>query len=189
MSLINDALKRASESDRNRPPQAALPRLMQPVAAIPRQPPAKRRPRQVFWLVAAIALEVFGLVLAGWYCWKWWDAAHPIVATAPAAPRQLTAAAPPPAPNPASVVPGNPPPSATAAAAPAPPVSDPDGWPVNLSVRAIFYDKTSPRALVNGRMVGPGDKVDGVLVTGIQIDRVLVEWNGKSKEITMRGGP
>jgi hypothetical protein len=183
MSLINDALKRASQSDKNRPAQAALPSLMQPVAERPRT--------RISWLLAAIVVGALGLALAGWYFWKWWGATHPIVATAPVQPAQKIVAEPqPPAPKPAPIIRESPPPPATPAPLPvvvAPPASAPDAWPINLTVKAIFYSKTSPRALVNGRMVGTGDKIDGVLVTGILSDRVFVDWKGQSREIMIGG--
>ena len=189
MSLINDALKRASQSDRNRPAQAPLPRPMQPAPARPRS--------RVSWLLAAIVVAVLGFSLAGWSFWKWWGASHPVVATALDQPAQRIVAAPQlPAPKPAPVIPASPPPSAAPAAspvvaapapAPAPPVSAPDAWPIDLTVKAIFYSKANPRALVNGKMVETGDKIDGVLVTGILSDRVFVDWKGQSKVIMMGG--
>ena len=184
MSLINDALKRASEADRNRPAQAALPFSMQPVAATPRT--------RISWLLAAIVVAALGLALAGWSFWKWWEATHPIVATTPVQPAQMIVAEPPPpAPKRAPIIQERPAPApvvvAPSAPAPAPPASAPDAWPINLTVKAIFYSKTSPRALVNGRMVETGDKIDGVLVTGILSDRVFVDWKGQSREIMIGG--
>jgi hypothetical protein len=177
MSLINDALKRASESDRNRPAQASLPRPMQPVA----QPASIG----VSWLVAASIVAALCVALAAWFLWKGWNAGHSAAAT-PAI--QL----PPPAPKLAPVVHETPPPPAPspvviapAAPAPAPPVSVPDVWPIKLTVKAIFYSKTNPRALVNGITVETGDKIDDVLVTGILSDRIFVDWKGQSKIIMM----
>jgi hypothetical protein len=174
MSLINDALKRASESDRNRPAQAALPALMQPVA--------KRPHTRVSMLLAAIAVAAVGLALAGWCMWKWWGATHTIVAAAPVLPGRSTVASPPPpaaTPSPAVVT--------APASVLAPTVSISDGWPTNLTVKAIIYSKTSPRALVNGKMVGTGDTIEGVLVTGILSDRIFVDFNGQSREIKIGG--
>jgi hypothetical protein len=57
-----------------------------------------------------------------------------------------------------------------------------------LTVKAIFYSKTTPRALVSGRTVGPGERINGVLISRIESDRVVVEWNGHTKELIM-GGP
>jgi hypothetical protein len=183
MSLINDALKRASQSDRNRPAQAALPSLMQPVAPQPRAGTP--------WLMGAVFAGALCLVLAGWFFWKWWGAAHPNIADAPAQPAQTIVAEPNSrAPEPTPVIRKNPsPPGAVAApavvAAPVAPASD--SWPIDLTVKAIFFSKTNPRALVNGRTLGTGDTIDGVLVTGILSDRVFVDWKGQSKVIVLGG--
>jgi hypothetical protein len=183
MSLINDALKRASQSDRNRPIQAGLPRPMQPVAARPGNGNS--------WLLAAIIVAVLGFALAGWFLWKWRNPTNPTVAVAPIQPAQTIATTPPPvATAPAPIVRESPPPPATPVAAapviptPPVPVAKPN-WPIELTVKAIFYSKIHPRALVNGTTVEPGDKIDGVLVTGIDPDRVLVEWNGETRELVM----
>jgi hypothetical protein len=186
MSLINDALKRASQSDRKRPAQAALPRPMQPAAA-----PARARNS---WLLLAIIVAVLGFALAGLSFWKWWGATHPVVATAPVQPVrpvQTIVEAPPPAtPKPAPIIQEAPPPVAVPAApvivaAPVPVVKPP--WPIELTAKAIFYSKIHPHALVNGRTVEPGDKIEGVLITEIEPDRVVVEWNGEKKELLMGG--
>jgi hypothetical protein len=194
MSLINDALKRASQSDRKRPAQAALPRPMQPAAA-----PARARNS---WLLAAIIVAVLGFALAGLSFWKWWGATHPVVATAPAQPVQsvqtIVESPPPAAPKPVPIIQEAPPPVAAAAPAPVPALATPvivavpvpvvkPAWPIELTAKAIFYSKIHPHALVNGRTVEPGDKIDGVLVTGIEPDRVVVEWNGEKKELLMGG--
>jgi hypothetical protein len=193
MSLINDALKRASQSDRNRPRQAAVPAAMEPAAGANRSP---------LPLVLAAGVVV-ALALAGWFFWQWWIASHHATAANPPAPAQAVIAAappPPPAPPPAQVeTPAVPvaktekPPGAAekaadaapaaAPAAAAPPAEKP--WPVELTLKAIFYSKAAPRALVNGRMVAPGDQFDGVTVTQIESNRVVVEWNGQSKELLM----
>jgi hypothetical protein len=185
MSLINDALKRASESDRNRPAQAALPPLMQPAAARP-------GPRSASLLIA-IALAVVGLAITGWAYWKSWaDGRHAYAAV----PVQAAAAEPAPAsPKPVPAV--NTAPAVTAAPAPAPivsvaavavaPAPVPDEMPTNLTVKAIFYSKTSPHALINGSVVETGDRVNGVLITGISSNCVYVDWNGNTRELTLGG--
>ncbi len=184
MSLINDALKRASQSDKNRSAQAGLPRPMQPVAARPGNGNT--------WLVAAIVVAVLGFALAGWFLWKWRGATTlPTVAANPVQPAQMIPATPPPpSPAPAPIVRENPPPSAAPVAAtpvipiPPVPVAKPS-WPIELTVKAIFYSKIHPRALVNGTTVEPGDKIEGILVTGIEPDRVLVKWNSETRELVM----
>jgi hypothetical protein len=56
-----------------------------------------------------------------------------------------------------------------------------------LTVKAIFYSETNPRALINGKTVETGDKIGDVLVTGILSNRVFVDWKGQSKVIMMGG--
>jgi hypothetical protein len=99
MSLINDALKRASQSDKNRPAQAPLPLGMQPVTTPPRGGDTPT------WLMAAIVLAAAGLTLAGWLILTSRTPVRPSVATVPAPPvRQPVAKPPQPVPPPAQTV-------------------------------------------------------------------------------------
>lgn len=178
MSMINDALKRASQSDKNRPAQAALPQPMQPVSG--------ERRTHFSWILAAIVVAVLGIGLAGWVFWKWWEGNQPAVVAAPIQPVQRAVAVPPP-PSPAPPAPA----VVVVPAAPAPPPAATPvkpSWPIALTVKAIFYNKTSPHALVNGRTVEAGDTIQGVLITHIEADRVLVSWNGEGKELLLGDG-
>ncbi len=181
MSLINDALKRASQSDRNRPSQAALPRPMQPADAV--------RASRFSWVLPVIV--AVALVLAGWFFWKWWEASHPVVAAdpapapAPAANAVVAAPAPPATPVPPPPAPVAAPVAKAPEPIPAAPIAE--AWPTELTLKGIFYNKTSPRALINGKTVGPGESIGGVLVARIETDRVVVEWNGHSKELMLEG--
>jgi hypothetical protein len=210
MSLINDALRRASQADRNRPSQAALLRPMQPADAA--------RSPQISWVLPGIV--VVALVLAGLFFWKWWDASHPTVAANPApAPAARIVVAPAPPPAPAAVMHETPaPPPAPVATPPAKPVeaakamlsydrmtsttapanakpaeaipaagSVEAAWPTELTLKGIFYSKANPRALINGKTVGPGESVGGVLVARIEADRVVVEWHGQTKNLMLEG--
>jgi len=122
-----------------------------------------------------------GLVVAVWFFWKSL-AAGQLGQAAIAEPSR-------PGPNPPQIVQKSSPPAVPApavVAAPAPaPAPDPDAWLTNLTLKAIFYSKTNPRALVNGTMVETGDKIDGVLITGILSDRIFVDWNGQTRELKM----
>jgi hypothetical protein len=184
MSLINDALKRASQSDKKRSAPTALPRLMQPAAAPQRTGSSL--------LVAGIVVVALVLAVAGWIFWRGFGTAHTVVAVPRVQPAQAVVAAPPPvAVKPAVAVPQSQsaPAPAPAAVVAAPPAESPapDPWPTNLTVNAIFYSKSNPRALVNGKTVATGDTIDGVLVTGIMSDRVFVDYKGQSKVILMGG--
>lgn len=77
MSLINDALKRASQSQKERaqttPPPAAPP--LQPVEHAPPAGPPR-------YLVPVLVVLVLGL--SGWAFWKWWEVRQsPTLATLP----------------------------------------------------------------------------------------------------------
>jgi hypothetical protein len=182
MSMINDALKRASQSDKNRPAQAALPQPMQHVSG--------ERETRFSWILAAIVVAVLGIGLAGWVFWKWWEGNQPAVVAASVQPVPTVVAAPPPPPPSPLPTPLTPAVVVAPAAPAAVPVAAPvkPSWPIALTVKAIFYNKTSPHALVNGRTVEAGDTIQGVLITGIEADRVLVSWNGEGKELLLGGG-
>jgi hypothetical protein len=192
MSLINDALKRASQSDRNRSAQARLPRPMQPVMAQPRT--------ENSWLIPAIIVIALCLAVAGWSLWKLLGTSRPAAVAVPVQPAKAIVAEPPPtAAKPAPIVQQSaqpvavpvakrvPTPVATAASAPALAIPAPEMFPTNLTVKAIFYSETNPRALINGKTVETGDKIGDVLVTGILSNRVFVDWKGQSKVIMMGG--
>jgi hypothetical protein len=188
MSLLNDALKRASESDRNRP-RPAEPRTALRSAS---------EPRGQSLALAMVVGSIFALGLAGWFFWQLWGGGHltapPQVEPAQLAvpqpapvihlenpPPQIVAAPPTPLAPPASTLSRSP-----VALAPAKPIGD--GWPVALKLMGIFFRPTNPRALISGRTVSVGDEIEGIRVTKIENDRVTVEWNGKVKELKVNGG-
>jgi hypothetical protein len=194
MSLINDALKRASVSDRSRSSPAALPRLRKAAEAA--------RGPELSWVMAVFV--AVALLLAGLFFWKWWEASHAKLAATPArAPAAAAKAAMTPAPpaspappaTPVAVAIETPPPPATPSAAPAAKAPEPmragpmveAGWPMELTLKGILYSRTSPRALINGKAVGPGESVGGALIARIETDRVVVEWNGQRKELILKG--
>jgi hypothetical protein len=185
MSLINDALKRASQSDRNRPRQAA------PVA--PLRPAADQK---LFPLALALAAGiVLALTAAGWLFWQWWHASHP---SAFAKAASIAAIAPKPEPPPAvtemTPAPSLPTPDPAGMTAPAsvvvavaPPVKPVEGaWPGELKLMAIFFSKSNPLAMINGKTVGVGELIDGIRIAKIERDQVSVEWNGQVKVLVMK---
>ena len=199
MSLINDALRRASQTEKDRPPRAATAAGMEPT-------PVTRGSRLTLILVAA---AVVALLLAGWFFWQWWRArsnADDVIAASNIAPPMTPRVVSPPVPKPAPVTPAAPAktapaPVATVPAAPvaAPPVVTPTGlpnvanytpspWPVDLKLGGIFFNKTSPEALINGNIHKVGDDIQGVSIKSIEPDKVTVEWSGRKRILTM-GGP
>jgi hypothetical protein len=193
MSLINDALKRASQSDRNRPPPVGAHAAMQPVV---------HRRSLTLLLVVGVCI-VLALALAGLFFWQWWNAGHPPV---PAKVEPGVVVAPKPAPPPVgeatqktagTQVARETPPAPVADAPIAVPVPKPEPapsppakpveekWPAELKVMGIFFSKTNPRALINGKTIEVGDLIDGIRITKIESDRVTVEWKGHEKELLM----
>jgi hypothetical protein len=187
MSLINDALKRASQSDRNRAPTIQPRAPMEPAASRPGQSSS----------VALGAGIVLALGLAGWCFSLWW---HTGRSPAPSKVEPVAAVAPKPAPvpivrevvAPPVAIPAPPPQvvAATPAPAPAPAPAPPakpveEVWPENLKVMGIFFNKINPRALISGQTVGEGEEISGIRIAKINHDSVTVEWHGQVKELVI----
>ncbi|MEW6303340.1 MAG: hypothetical protein AB1705_07715 [Verrucomicrobiota bacterium] len=69
--------------------------------------------------------------------------------------------------------------------APVPPAEPPKPEFPTLKVQGIFYSKTRPTALINGKPVFIGDKVDGAKIIRIERDTVTVEFEGITKMVGM----
>jgi hypothetical protein len=191
MSLLNDALKRASQSDRNRPRSAQPQAFLHPVGE--RRGHSEKRGHSL--ALALGAGSVLALGLAGWFFWQLWGASHSFapaqVEPAPAVAPVIRAEIPPPPITAPQVAASTPAPALasmpeTAVSAPAVPVEP--AWPADLKVTGIFFRATNPLALINGKTVGVGEDIDGIRVTQIEKDRVTVEWNGKMKELKVNDG-
>jgi hypothetical protein len=193
MSLLNDALKRASQSDRSRarPAQPPQPRVFV-------QPAVVRRGQTLAMVL--VAGSVLALGLAVWFFWQLLSTNH---SPSPAHFESVAELAPKPAPPPVihtevplpSAVTVSPPQVAAQPAAPTPepaPAPEPakpveQAWPAELKLSGIFFRQTNPLALINGKTVGVGDEIKGIRITKIESDRVTVEWNGKAKELLVKG--
>lgn len=185
MSLINDALKRASEFDKNRPGPGPAARPLQPVET------ARGRQPAWMWLFTISAL----LLLSASFFWQWRRASHhvaaaPAVLKTPPAPMPATTPAAPPALTPASLPPKAPvvtapvkPPPQLAPTPSAPAFATP--WPASLTLQGIFYSNTHPLALINGKTVAQGDSITGVVVAKIEPRQVTLAWNGQSKTLVL----
>jgi hypothetical protein len=199
MSLINDALRRASQTEKDRPRQASTPTGMEPT------PPVRNSRLSV----VLIAVVLVALVLAGWFFWRWWNArnaANDAAMTAVAPPVMARVLPPAAVPKPAPVAPVEPatpapapavvahetpvvaPPPATPARLPDVASYSPTPWPVDLKLRGIFLSKTNSQALINGNLYSVGDDIQGVTVKKIEKDRVTVEYDKRSRVLIM-GGP
>jgi type IV secretory pathway VirB10-like protein len=193
MSLINDALKRASQSEKNRPRDAGLPSAMQPV------PESRRSIVPAVTGVAIVAL----LAAAGWFVWRSLPhrdnrAPAPVqIAASPVAPAPPAKVEPAPLPAVASAKEGAPvvvtpppntnPPAPPAAPAVAPaPAAAPPPFP-ELKLQGIFYNRTNPRAAINGEIRRENEQIGEVRIVTITSNKVTVEWNGQTRDLNLGG--
>ena len=182
MSLINDALKRASQSHREESREAATSARMEPV----------RTPQKTSNLpLVAGVLIALALIVAGLFLWQWSQNGHRaevIISAAPALPpkAEITPVAVPdvlPVISPAPVI-STPtkPPVAPVALTNAPP---PEPTFPALSLKAIIYRQKNPLVIINAKTMGVGDEIDGARVEKIYPKKVIVIWNGQRKELLM----
>ncbi|HEY1663484.1 MAG TPA: hypothetical protein VGI03_13785 [Verrucomicrobiae bacterium] len=174
MSLINDALKRAHESQG--PPPGAPPSPLVPVAS------PSRGGLGWFGLVLS-AVIVLLLAAGGIFVWaafahktsKQPPAPVPAVAVSPTpqTPQAITAPAPAPVVASQPIV-TNPPPPANKTA-----VTEllPDSWP---KVQGIIYTQPRPMAIVNGKAVSVGDQLGHYVVKQITQHDVLFQGDDGS---------
>jgi hypothetical protein len=57
------------------------------------------------------------------------------------------------------------------------------------TLSGVLIDGDSKKAVIAGKMVAPGDSVNGFLVVDIEPDGVLLERNGLQHRISLRGKP
>lgn len=90
MSLINDALKRASEAQKKRDAASPPGQTLSGPALVPAESPRRSAPP---FLVPS--LLVLALALGGWFLWGWWSARSVPATVATAQPTAMAAARPP----------------------------------------------------------------------------------------------
>ncbi len=174
MSLINDALKRARQAQQENPP-VTPPLEFRPVEA------ASRENRRTNLLAVGLTLVIMAILgLSGLLVWFVSQSRHPAV---PVTAREVVAPAAPPT-NAALLSP--PPPAAQDAGVLKPIVPQPEDLglpntnrvtvaietpavppPPPLKLQGIFFNPQNPSAVVNGRTVYLGDRVNGARVIGI----------------------
>jgi hypothetical protein len=178
MSLINDALKRARESQRNNPPSGAPP-----------LPPVESSARGgAGWILAAAAvlfLAAVGIFLGPALFGH--KAPPPVTAETPAIPAPLPAAA--------ALAPAPPPVAAVTMPAPEtnalpPPAINTNPPPSAVAVeqlprvQGIIFNAARPLAIVNGRTVSAGDRVGDFQVEQILKNSVIFqEPDGSQKTL------
>lgn len=194
MSLINDALKRASQSDKGQLRESSTRAPMQAVETTSR---GSKLP--IILLVFAALL----LMAAGFYIWR--GGKEKPVTVASSKPVEVKKAASP-APVSAPAVESTPPqkvvPVQTPAPAPqapvapvavqqapptqtnAPAVSEAIPFP-DLRVKAIIYRSKDPLAIINGRTVGIGNTIEGARIIKIQRQAVVFEFYGQVRDVPM----
>jgi len=164
MSLINDALKRAKESQRNDPPSGARP-----------LPPVESAARGGTGWILAVAAVLFLAALGLFIGPALFRHKASTVATA------KTAGTPPPAaPVPAPVT----------RAAPAPPATNPPpAAPVEQppKIQGIIFSATRPLAIVDGKTVNVGDRVGDFQVKQILKDSVVFQRSDGSQRTLQIG--
>jgi hypothetical protein len=164
MSLINDALKRARETQQNNPPSGAPP--LPPVESPARGGTGWILVVAAVLFLAAVCLFV-GPVLFG-------HKAAPVAAVkAPGIPAPPSAQA---APLPAPVAGALPPPAINTNPPPAVPAEQPP------RIQGIIFNAARPLAIVNGEIVNVGDRVGDFQVKQILKTSVIFQGTDGSQE-------
>jgi hypothetical protein len=181
MSLINDALKHAKESQRKDSPSGLSP--LRPVET--------NRPEREFNMVLPViisflivaALVLIGLSLAG-HAHKTSEAkvvVAPEIVSKPEVAAAIPLAAKPPAPAALLV---NPPVISTPVVATNPIVATLPA-PKPLRLQGIAYAAVHPSAIIGGKAVYVGSLVDGMRVTAILPDSVTLAGSGRTKTLVV----
>jgi len=205
MSLINDALKRAKQTQQQNPFDGQPTVPLQPVdyAAGPNR-----------WFRMVIALLVLSsLALSVWFFGKWWQghsesprageaanvaAVQSKTIAKPASRKTViqvstnivvrtNPVAPPKAEEPLPLTQTNAPaaaPSTNTATLPTEPPTPPS--PVaDLKLQSIIYREDKPAAVINGEMVFVGDEIKKARVLTIDRNSVVVERNGETNQLRL----
>jgi hypothetical protein len=181
MSLINDALRRASQSQQEKISGGP-----------PLRPVEPKRGGGTGWILPAVIILL--IAAAFFFIGMAMSKRKPSpVATAPeisptqqvdsvppAAPVSMPATIPPPAVSNASEV------AAVSNSAPPPQPSPPPPPPPQLKLQGIFYTPPQPSAIVNGKTVFLGDSVGDFTVKEITKNSVLLQnADGSEKKLTI----
>jgi len=187
MSLINDALKRAKESHGENPPPVAPPEKagLRPVE------PAPRKGTPVWlWPLIIVVLVGLGMFLIGQSMHKTVaavsnppgeNAAQP-TKVAPMEPAPV-AVAKPPAPEPVKAPEVTPAPVQAPAVAVATPSVEPAP---TFKLQSIIFDPRRPSAMVNGKLLFIGDRINGLHVVSIRKDSVTLVGGGQTNVLELQ---
>jgi hypothetical protein len=195
MSLINDALKRATEAQPAGKPTPEMDTTMKPAP----------QPRTVGLPVYFTPVLLFIVSGACWFLIRGWDVRRQAIASTTAIPVQAREAVEMPdipagegaeLPIPANRRfalndrPSSPIPVPTGAGASAEfasaSVAADDSQPATFKLQAIFYRPSNPSAVVNARTVFVGDRIDNARVKAIDRQSVTLEIAGETKVLTFQ---
>jgi hypothetical protein len=209
MSLINDALRQASEAHK----EMEAPPVLDPFDGIKPEPiqPLPASPWSTLLpvlLVGVVVVAVLGV--GGWLAWRSWNnkrgaivaqartlmketplpaavpppADHAAAATVPTPPKPSTAVPAPNAPAASSPATGTTaaPPVAATAAVPHPPAPK---WPA-LRLQGIIFNPPNSSVFINNKMLFTDDEIQGVKVTDIGRHIVVVVLEGQTNTLVLR---
>ena len=213
MSLINDALKRAAESQKQNPSDSPPQVPLQPVDYA-------TRPNPFFRVLALLALLAL-VAVSVWAFSKWWHARQPAHESAAAGSAAVAPDAPAGSgiPEPAASRPGiqvstnvvtRADATTATVAAPTPPVAvapatagtqtvepppgdtnvvaaatnSPPSFP-ELKLQSIIYRLNKPAVVINGEMLHVGDVIREARVTKIERYTVTVVWRGETNVLSL----
>jgi hypothetical protein len=181
MSLINDAIKRASQTEKNRSGN--------PPSAPPMQ--LARESRGSGFPIGIVLCVIVLLGAAGWLGFRYFAPRH-VDPVAPVHPAPTSVAAKPapiiePAPIPAAVPIAAiaPTPAATTNSPPTPIASAPSPSFPPLKLQGIFFSHTNPKVIINGQTYGENAMIAQVRVAKIYPDKVTLEWQGQAKDLRL----
>jgi len=163
MSQINDALKRAQDIQAKSTPSSVSPML--PVESTHAQPGANWLWPVVILLLLLLSAGLFIAISPGLHAEK-----QTVAESAPVPAVEMAPAA---AAKPAPVTP--------AAVAPAAPAPKP------TRIQGIVYDPVHPYAIISGKTVYVGDAVDGMRVTAILPEAIMLAGNGQTNQLRVGG--
>jgi len=171
MSLINDALKKASQTPA---PTAPAP-TKEPLHVATHAP----SPRWPLFVIPPLVAVVFAtgtfMVMRGWQSQRTVSAKEAVVET--------TGDTSSPVPTPAVAVP-----VATTLPTPASATNtatvEPAAFPT-LKLQGVIWNPRRPSAVINGKSLFVGEKVERAIVTAIEQDNVKVTWNGEERVLTL----
>ena len=180
MSLVNDALRRASEIQKTVPPAPTPDLKLRPIE------PAQQHKSSAGFLVVALLIAVLlgGLFLL-WSSNQKNKIAAKEIPVAAAAPKLISN----PTPAPAPVVQAAPPPpvaavipeptNSVAAEVPAPPK------PAPLKLQAVFFNPRNPSAIISGKTVFIGDSIRDFQVVAISARSAILASANETNRLTM----